>query len=153
MQELKFDHMFDVAIELTGITPIGDTFNGHRMIADVAGGEITGPKLQGKVLQGAAGDWVVVRRDGTLSLDVRLTIETHDGAMILMKYHGFRHGDPAVMARLNAGEPVDPSEYYFRTAPTFETGDARYYWMNNILSVGIGDRLPKGPLYHVYQVL
>lgn len=153
MKDLNFEHMFDVAIEISRMIRVGDTFNGTRMIADVAGGEVTGPKLQGRVLEGAAGDWVVLRRDGVLSLDVRLTIQTHDDALILMRYHGFRHGPAEVMERLNRGEQVDPAEYYFRTAPTFETGDERYYWMNNIIAVGIGDRLPKGPLYHVHQVL
>ncbi len=153
MQELKFEHMFDVAYEMSDMVVIGDTFNGRRLIADVAGGKITGPKLQGKVLPGAAGDWVTVRSDGTLSLDVRVTIETHDGALILMKYHGFRRAAPEILKRIENGETVDPSEFYFRVAPTFETGDERYYWMNNILAVGLGERPPIGPLYHVYQVL
>lgn len=152
-KDLQFEHMFDAEIELSRMIRVGDTFNGTRMIADVAGGKISGPKLQGEVLQGAAGDWVILRRDGVLSLDVRLTIRTHDDALILMRYHGFRHGPAEVIDRLNKGETVDPSEYYFRTAPLFETGHERYYWMNNIVSVGLGDRLPKGPLYHVYQVL
>jgi hypothetical protein len=45
---------------------------------------------------------------------------------------------PEVQARLVRNEPVDPGEYYFRTAPVFETGDARYGWLNNIVAVGVG---------------
>ncbi|WP_416896477.1 MAG: DUF3237 domain-containing protein [Minwuia sp.] len=150
---LSFEHMFDIIIDVGGRTMIGDTGAGRRLIAEVTGGRVEGPKLNGKVLPGAAGDWVVVGSGGELRLDVRLTIETGDGALILMKYHGFRHGPKEVLKRLDSGEAVDASEYYFRTAPTFETGDERYYWMNNILAVGLGDRHPGGPLYHVHQVL
>ena len=32
-----------------------------------------------------------------------------------MTYRGMRHGPAAVMERLNRGDTVDPSEYYFRT--------------------------------------
>lgn len=153
MRELEFDHLFDMAVDVGRMHVVGETFNGHRVIADVSGGTVTGPKLNGKVLPGAAGDWVVVRKGGLLALDVRLTIESDDGALILMTYHGYRHGPREVMKRLDKGEAVDPSEYYFRTAPGFETGDERYYWMNNIVAVGVGDRHDKGPLYHVHQVL
>jgi hypothetical protein len=30
----------------------------------------------------------------------------------------------------------------FRVAPVFETGTERYAWLNNILTVGVGERLP-----------
>ncbi|WP_417519587.1 DUF3237 domain-containing protein [Minwuia sp.] len=153
MTDLGFEHLFDIAIDVGERTMIGDTFNGKRLIAEVTGGTVKGPKLNGKVLPGAAGDWIIVRNNGVLALDVRLTIETDDGALILMGYHGYRHGPKDVLKKLDAGERVDASEYYFRTAPTFETGDERYYWMNNILAVGLGDRHPRGPLYHVHQVL
>ena len=49
-KDLQFEHMFDAEIELSRMIRVGDTFNGTRMIADVAGGKISGPKLQGEVL-------------------------------------------------------------------------------------------------------
>ena len=70
-----------------------------------------------------------------------------------MTYRGVRHGPPAVMDRLNRGEKVDPSEYYFRTAPVFETASATYGWLNRIVAVATGYRLPEGPVYHVFEVL
>ena len=57
------------------------------------------------------------------------------------------------MARLAAGQPVDPAEMYFRIQPRFETADPRYLWLNRILAVGIGERLPGGPRYHVHEIL
>ena len=47
-----------------------------------------------------------------------------------------RHGPPDVLARLGAGEDVDPSLYYFRTVMRFETAHPATDWMNRILALG-----------------
>ena len=88
-----------------------------------------------------------------LVLDVRLTLKTHDGALIYMTYRGLRHGPAEVMQRLNAGEPVDPALYYFRMTPIFETSDERYAWLNRLVSVATGRREATGPIYQVFEVL
>jgi len=80
-------------------------------------------------------------------------LRTEDGQLIGMTYRGFRHGPAAVIARLNRGEAVDPGEYYFRIAPFFETASERYGWLNRIVAVGLGHRLPEGPVYRVFEVL
>ena len=54
---------------------------------------------------------------------------------------------------LARGESVDPSDYYFRISPTFETGRKKYSWLNRILAVGIGRRMPSGPIYDIYEIL
>jgi len=36
---------------------------------------------------------------------------------------------------------------YFRIAPRFETAAPGYLWLNRLLAVGIGERLPQGPRY------
>jgi hypothetical protein len=131
---------------------LGQTPEGNRKIVPVLGGSLVGPRIDARILPGG-GDWALVRADGVLTLDVRLTAETHDGALIHCTYTGQRHGPPEVMARLAKGEHVDPSDMYFRTAPRFETSDARYDWLNRILCVGVGERLPDGPRYHIHEVL
>jgi hypothetical protein len=70
-----------------------------------------------------------------------------------MTYRGLRHGPADVMDRLGRGEPVDPSLYYFRTAPFFETSSETYGWLNGIVAVGVGSRVPSGPVYDVHEVL
>ncbi len=45
------------------------------------------------------------------------------------------------------------ASYYFRIAPRFETGSDKYGWLNRSLAVGIGCRLPTGPVYDVYEIL
>ncbi|MFN4088212.1 MAG: DUF3237 domain-containing protein [Alphaproteobacteria bacterium] len=139
--------LVDAPIRDLGATPFGE-----RRIASIAGGSFEGADLNGKVLPGG-GDWLLLRRDGILQLDVRLIMETHDGHLIYMTYRGLRHGAPDVMDRLARGEPVDPSLYYFRTAPFFETASDTYGWLNGIVAVGVGSRVPAGPVYDVHRVL
>jgi hypothetical protein len=130
-----------------GATPVG-----NRKIVYVEDGRFVGPRIKGRILPGG-GDWALTRSDGVLLLDVRLTIETDDGALIHCTYTGHRHGPAEALARLARGEAVDPSEIYFRIAPRFETADPRYQWLNRLLAIGIGERLPQGPRYHIHEVL
>ncbi len=46
------------------------------------------------------------------------------------------------MDRLARGERCEPSEYYFRTCPVFETGAAEYQWLHGLVAVCAGERLP-----------
>ena len=152
MAEIRTTHLFKMTLEVAGMQLIGATPTGNRRIGLVAGGTFEGARLRGKVLPGGA-DWIVVRPDGVTTLDVRLVLETDDGAAIGMTYRGLRHGPAEVMDRLNRGEVVDPSTYYFRITVAFETATAKYAWLNGAAFVGTGDRTPSGPIYDVFEVL
>ena len=108
--------------------------------------------MRGRVLPGG-GDWTLLRGDGVLELDLRLTLETDDGALVYFTSFGLRHGPPDVIAALGRGENVDPSTYYFRTTPRFETGHPRYAFLNRLLAVSRGDRRPEGPIYSIDEIL
>jgi hypothetical protein len=124
----------------------------ERRIGTIAGGTFRGPRLSGTVLAGGA-DWQLLRGDGVLELDARVVLRTVDGAHVAMTYKGLRHGPAEVLAALRDGEPVDPDHYYFRIAPAFATSDPRYAWLNRILAVGTGHRLPDGPAYRIHELL
>jgi hypothetical protein len=111
-----------------------------------------GPKLKGDVLPGGA-DWLLTRADGVRELDVRLTLRTDDGHLIYMSYRGINTITPEIIQRLRHGEPVSPSEYYMRITPVFETGAERYGWLNRIVAVGVGQRLPTAVRHTVYAIL
>ena len=70
-----------------------------------------------------------------------------------MYYTGVRHGSPEVMRLIADGETVDPSEYYLRNAPFFETATPKYDWLNRIVSVGVGRRMPDHAAYDVFEIL
>jgi hypothetical protein len=143
-----------MTLQVTVATPekIGAVPLGTRVIAPISSGRFEGPRLRGKVLPGG-GDWTLLRADGVLELDLRLTLETDDGALIHMASFGLRHGQPDVIAALARGERVDPSAYYFRTTPRFETGDPKYTFLNRLLAVSSGDRRAEGPVYTIDEIL
>ncbi|MEQ8345617.1 MAG: DUF3237 domain-containing protein [Sneathiellaceae bacterium] len=132
---------------------VAETPAGGRKIVTVHGGSFQGPRLKGRILPHSGADWALTRPDGVLLLDVRLTLETDDGALIFMTYRGMRHGPDAVMKRMSSGERVDPAEYYFRIQPWFETASPDHAYLNRMVCVGLGDRLEKGPKYTIHEVL
>ena len=135
-----------------GAQKVGAVPHGTRVIAPITGGQFEGPRLRGKVLPGG-GDWTLLRADGVLELDLRITLETDDGALIHMTSFGYRHGPPEVIAAIGRGERVDPASYYFRTTPRFETGNPEYAFLNRILAVSTGDRRAEGPIYSIDEIL
>lgn len=152
MLELKHEFLCEVVGELEDPQPVGPAPKGIRMIHPVKSGTVNGPHISGDVLPFGA-DWLLMRSDGAGELDVRLTIKTEDGAFIHVYYRGILHIPPEVMERIQGGEDVDPSEYYFRTTPVFETGDDRYAWLNRIVCVGVGRAEPNRVIYRIYRIL
>src|SRR5207248_5230099 len=98
---------------------IGDVPHGTRATVPISGGRFEGPRLRGRVVPGG-GDWTLLRTDGVLELDLRLTLETDDGALIHMTSFGLRHGPAQVIASLGRRERFDPATPYFRRTPRLE---------------------------------
>jgi hypothetical protein len=114
---------------------IGATSHGRLSIFPITGGSFEGERLRGIVLGGA--DWVIAGADGTFELDLRLTLETDDGALIHMTFTGVR----------------DDANHYFRTLPRFETAAPKYSFLNRLLAVGIGDAGREGPVHTIEEIL
>ena len=152
MMELKSELLCELKADLDEAQPAGITPKGTRSIVPVIGGTVTGQRLNGEVLSFGA-DWILVRGDGVGELDVRATIHTDDGEFIYAYYRGILKVDPEIYLRVQNGEGVDPSEYYFRTTPIFETGSEKYAWLNDIVCVGVGKMGIKKVQYKIYQIL
>jgi hypothetical protein len=153
--EIRTEPLFDIVIDLNPRLNIGDGPLGRRILFGAAGGSFEGQKLRGEVLPGG-GDWALFRSDGGMTLDVRLTLRTHDDALLHMTYGG-RWITPAEL-RADMADPVkrtqvDPARYYFRTNPLFETGAKQYAWLNDIVCVGQGYLIEGGIAYKVSQVV
>jgi len=144
--------LMNLEVTLAAAQKVGAAPHGTRVMVPIATGQFEGPRLRGKVLPGG-GDWTLLRADGVLELDLRVTLETDDGALVDLRSFGLRHGPPEVIAALGRGERVEPSAYYFRTLPRFETGHPRYAFLNRILAVATGDRRAGGPLYTIHEIL
>ena len=115
---------------------IGSTPHGKLSIFPVIGGSFEGERLRGKVLAGG-GDWVTEKADGTFDLDLRVTLETEDGALIHMTFTGVR----------------DDANRYLRTLPRFETAAPKYAFLNRLLAVGIGEIRAEGPVHAIEEIL
>jgi len=148
---LNLQPLFKAEISLAAAQELGATPQGRRRIIGITGGRFSGERLSGRVLAGGA-DWQVIRADGVADLDARYTLETSDGALIYVRNRGYRHGPADVLKKLSAGEEVDPSLYYMRTTPRFETGDARYAWLNRIVCVATGARRAAAVELEVFEV-
>ncbi len=137
--QLPVNHLYKVTIETDGIPiMIPGAPQGTRMLITIKAGSFEGPKLSGTVVA-PGGDWVTQRADGSIKLDVRMTLKTNDDAVIFVSYNGI-------------GIVVD-GQLKARCAPVFETGDERYAWLNNIQAVGIGGLDGTNVVYDIYELL
>ncbi|MBW2092893.1 MAG: DUF3237 domain-containing protein [Deltaproteobacteria bacterium] len=152
MSDLKTEFLGEIYADLEEPLAVGETPHGTRMIYNIKGGTVKGPKINAEVLQGGA-DWIILRPDGVGELDVRATIRTDDDALIYVCYRGILSVTPEIMAKIQQGEAVDSTEYYFRTTPVFETASEKYAWLNKIIAVGVGTIIPNAVAYKVYTIL
>ena len=141
---------FTLKAALSQPLPVGTGPIGTRVYYDVTGGEIIGDRIRGKVLGG--GEWALIGPDGFLRLDVRLQIETHDGAFLYVQYPGLLELNEAVQSALADGAGTEYDDQYFFANPRIETGDERYAWVNTTFFVGEGHLLPNNSIeYRVWR--
>ena len=144
--------LFVMEVAVDRIHSVGATGGADQRVGHIAGGRFAGERLSGTILPGGA-DWQTLRADGTVLLDARIVLAAEDGAAIAMTYDGIRTGPAEVLARLARGEPVDPAEYHFRTIARFTTSAPQYEWLSRVITIGIGHRLPSGPVYSLHELL
>jgi hypothetical protein len=130
---------------------LGEVQAGWRRYDVLVGGTFSGPRLSGRIQAGGS-DLLHRHGDLTLHPHVRLVVKTDDDALVLVTYEGIRFATPAVSERLAAGEHVPYTEYYLRVTPYFQTSDARYDWLNRLVSVGIGRREGNHVIYEIFSV-
>lgn len=145
-------HVCDIDVDVGPIRDLGVTPHGRRRIIDIRGGRVTGARLNAEVVPGGF-DWQYVRSDGVVELEARYAIRTADSVEITVVNRGLRRAPPEVMAKLAAGEAVDPSLVYFRTVPAFEAPQGTYAWLNTSIFVATAARLPDRVQIEVFEVL
>src|SRR5262245_59443522 len=116
-----------------------NTPSGTRVVYEVLAYRWEGERLRARQKGVAAADWLIIGSEGTGTLDVRVTLETDDGALILVQYGG----------RIDlSGAPGRPAY----AAPRFDTGDPRYAWLNRLQAVAKGTLDGSVLTYEVYEV-
>lgn len=151
-----FDYQLDHIVTYTAALAappevIGPVPEGIRANAYVTGGEAKGPVIKGKI-RPTGGDWATLRNDGILLLDVRATIETDDGALILITYTGM--GDFGESGYQDFLAQKMPPTIPLRINPRFWTAHPKYTWLNRTYCLGIGalDSATFTVTYDVYAV-
>jgi hypothetical protein len=153
MEQPLLEFCFRISVDVTGgIQELGKTGKGIRRIVPITGGEFEGPGIRGKVVVGGY-DWQLLRTDGVVEIDARYMLQTIDGDLITVVNTGLRHGPQDVMQQLANGDEVDPSEYYFRSVPAFETANPKYAWLMQSVFIANGIRKPKQVLMDVWRVV
>lgn len=138
LESLPVEFLFHMDVSASELTRVSPGPHGDRLIMGVDDGRFEGPRLNGRFVAGPGSEWATLRADGSLRVDVRLVLETDDGARILMTYGGVGVPGEAGLA--------------LRTAPVFETGDPRYAWLHHVQAIGIGAPGGRGVTYDVYRV-
>lgn len=138
--------------ELGEPVDLGMTPAGHRRLVPFKGGRFEGPGLSGSVLAAGGADWQIVQPDGSVFVEIRYTLQTDHGALLMVSSRGVRHGPPEVLERIVRGEEVAPDEYTYRIAASVETSAAQLQWLNDGVFVCVGAREPGAVVYEVYLV-
>ena len=136
---MKWRPLMTLRLNTARTQDIGPGPHGTRVTYPITGGSFEGDRLRGKVLPGGD-DWTVKRPDGVVELDLRITLQTDDGALISMTFEGIR----------DDGAPGPP---YFRTVPRFETPEPKYSFLNRLLAVGKGEIRADGPVHVIEEFL
>jgi hypothetical protein len=148
----------ELALEFTLECSTGQPFlspggpYGTRVIVPATEGRVKGERISGTFV-GSGGDWLLIGPDGWARVDVRVQLQTDDGALIYITYGGIMEMNEKVMsAILSADEQTTFEDQYFRTTPRLETGDEGYAWVNQAVFVGRGRVTTRGVEYEVYRV-
>lgn len=109
-----------------------------RSFEPVAGGEIWGPRLQGRVVPRSGADYA-----SNGQLDSHLMLQASDGTWIYMNLVGYEH------------EETGDGSPYFRVTPYFDTPTGPWAWLAKTVFIGIGEwhQNPAHTLIHFHEVL
>lgn len=121
----RLEFAFGAIVTLGLVQELGNTLHGRRRIIPITGGTFEGLSIKGTIESGG-GDWQIVRGDNVAELEAHYTLKTDDDVFIYIRNKGYRHGPTEVLQRIAKGEEVNPKEYYFRTAASFETASPKY---------------------------
>ncbi len=149
---MKLEPLMTVRADLKPPVDIGTGPYGTRLVFDVTGGHFEGARLRGTILP-SGGDWLLLDAEGAGHLDVRITLETEDGARIFVQYYGVIVMNEHVNRALTQGGATAYGDTYFMTQPRYETGDARYKWLNRVMAVAEGRVVSSAVEYQVFELV
>lgn len=148
----RLEHLVSVAAplakqpELIGQTPAGYLVNWPPI-----GGRLVGSAFHATVIPGGEHE-TTVRPDGVGILDVRVTVETDDHALISLRYTGTVDYGADWVDWLRAGSW--PDVLPVRSEIRMLTAHPAYQWLNRLQCIGVGEVYPRRSFYRydVYAI-
>lgn len=134
---IGLDYAFSMRIENSGRI----MFEGQmrsRVFEPVSGGEVWGPKLQGRVVPHSGADFA-----SNAMMDAHLMLQAADGTWLYLNLIGYEH---------EQGQDGSP---YFRVSPYFDAPQGPYEWLAKTVFIATGARHhnPAHTIIHVYELL
>ncbi|WP_436529556.1 DUF3237 domain-containing protein [Actinoplanes sp. HUAS TT8] len=126
---------FEARVDVAETLHVGRGPDEVLMFTPITGGTVSGPRLNGVVLAGG-GDWSTTRGQVT-TLEARYLLRADDGTVIDILNRGFWRATPEIDARVEAGEDIPETEYYYRTSPVFSTDAPAHRWLQESVFVGL----------------
>jgi hypothetical protein len=128
---------------------------GGRVYVPAVRGDISGPRLQGRVVPHSGADWARGRADGAAELNAHYMLEASDGTPIYINNRGFVYGrdekgmplkqKPPTQAGPSAGAAtswtIAPDTYFF-CLPAFDAPVGPHDWLTRHVFIGRGRRVP-----------
>lgn len=138
--ELKPFGTLTLGLSSEGLYFLGETPAGKRIIQEIVQADLVGERLNASLKGTAAADWLAVDASGVATFDIRMTLETTDGAVVYLAYEG----------RADWSGGMGQAPVY--VGMQFEAGDERYTWLNALQLFGKGQLKEGGGLtYEIFQ--
>ena len=133
--DIQLRYAFSIRIDDSGRIAFQGPMR-SRSFQPVSGGEIWGPRLQGRVVPQSGADYA-----SNNLLEAHLMLQASDGTWIYMNQLGYEHEAE--------GEP------YLRVTPYFDTPEGPHEWLAKTVIVGTGERHsnPNHSIFHYYELL
>lgn len=142
----------ELAVEVGTPLEVGATPWGRRRVIPITGGSARGAAgWTARVLPGGA-DFQRIVGDTLAELEARYVLELDGGDLLYVHNDAIRCASPEVTGRLLRGEPVDPSQVYFRCQPRLETASPALAWINQRLFAGVGVRHPQQVVMRFFEL-
>lgn len=143
--------MCRIECEVGELASLGVAPGGERRYVPLLGGRVRGEGIDGEIVAGGV-DWQWQHADGALEIDAHYVLRMADGARVEVRSTGLRHGPAGTMARLAAGEAVDPHDYFFRTCVRFTTGAPAWQHLNRTIAIAVGGRQARRVILDLYRL-
>ena len=156
----ELEHLFSFRLDIGELEVLGPLAEGLQAHAYIAGGEVDGPKVKGRICP-VGGNWAVIGTDGVSRIDYRLTIKSNDGALIYVNLKGLSDFGPDAYNQYfgaegsrGAGDDLPPIRRH-HTGGRCRSAHADYQWLNRVYCVGIGqfDADAFEVFYNIYAIV